>query len=127
MRKTKYNLSRLISRYSHGTLVVESEAVRNPDGSISVPEKTESFKQGEFAVVPLNQDTLNFGGGGVYSIDDRKLHCYKRLNKGQYVQHTNAHGECKRYRVMSQSDYSDFERASGDGLHSYILKRSGKD
>lgn len=120
--QSKYAFDRLIQRYSHGKLVIEQKPKRNPDGSIDASTVTQELNKGSFAVVPLSLDQLSFGGGGVYKNSDRKLYCYTQIPSGAYVNHTTKATE--RFRVMEDSDYSDFDSSAGDGLYIYVLRRS---
>lgn len=74
--------------------------------------KTSTPFQG--AVFPLSYKELNYGQGGTYTLDDRKLYTYNAFNDGEKVE-----SEGLAYTIKQAKDYSRF----GGGLRIYIMKR----
>lgn len=126
MNSARYTFNRLVKRYSHGSVEIEQLPERQPDGSMKEHTNNIKLLQGSFAVVPLSQNDISLGDGGVYTTNDRKIYCYKQIKNGAFILHTNGKGETARYRVMSHSDYSDFDTAEV-GLYIYMLRRSDND
>lgn len=124
-----YRFKRLITKYSKGTvnIIEETEGYYDQDqGGKWVPGEAKETIITPAAIVPLNKDDLVFDDAGTYNSDDRKIYCYKRLSKGAIVEHTNANGFKKQYKVLSDGDYSDFD-TSEDGLFIYIIRRGDRD
>ena len=111
-----FNFKRLIRKYSkYPTFILkETGGYRDPDqGGTWISGKAEEVEL-EGAVVPLSNDDLNFDEGGTYSREDRKLYCYKEIDKGTKIKHKD-----KVYTVLEKRDYSDFD----EELYIYFIKR----
>lgn len=125
---SKFNFRRLIKKYSHGEVksIEEIDGYYDIDnGGSWVPCKTIKTIITPAAIVPLNKDDLSFGEGGTYNNDDRKMYCYKEMEKGTVVNHTHSKGSQKEYKVLSDINYGDFDTRE-DGLFIYYLERSDK-
>ncbi len=121
-----FNFKNLIEKYSKGQVVaiIESEGYYDQDQAgkyIEGEKKAIVLKPA--AIVPLSKDDLRLDKGGFYSSDNRKLYCYKRLEKGVYIYNVQEDKTKARYRIMAESDYSDYDK----GLFIYILERADKD
>lgn len=114
-----YNFKRLINKYSKLPVyrLIETDGYYDIDnGNIWVDgDIAELVFDG--AIVPLSNEELNFGEGGTYTTEDRKLYCYEDLEKGSKILHKE-----KDYTVMNEKDYEDFDKE----LRIYILKRGGR-
>lgn len=121
-----FNFKNLISKYSKGQVVaiVESEGYydQNQAGKYVEGEKKALILK-PAALVPLSKDDLRLDKGGFYSMDNRKLYCYERLAKGVYIYNVQEDMTKSRYRIMAESDYSDYDK----GLFIYILERADRD
>lgn len=119
-----FNFKRLIKKYSKSPvfIVEEKEGYRDPDqGGIWIPGTTKEIEiKGVAAVVPLSNEDLKFDEGGTYSIEDRKLYCYKEIAKGTKIKHKN-----RVYTVLERKPYDDFDEGDleDDGLYIYFIKR----
>ena len=108
-----FNFKRLIKKYSKFPVFIleEKEGYRDPDqGGIWIPGTTKEIEiKGVAAVVPIS-----------YSIEDRKLYCYKEIAKGTKIKHKN-----KVYTVLERKPYNDFDEGAleDDGLYIYFIKR----
>lgn len=127
MARARYNFSRLIRSYSHGAVKVTLEGYFDEQGEYLPEGDSYELETGTFAVTALSFNDLQFSPGGMYTDEDRKLHCYKRIPNGSSVEHTDGSGETTKYKVMSERPYHDFDKSQGEGLHIYILRRSDKD
>lgn len=121
-----FNFKNLIKKYSKGRVVaiIESEGYydQNQAGKyVEGEKKTIVLKPA--AIVPMSKDDLRLDKGGFYSSDNRKLYCYERLEKGVYIYNVQEDKTKARYRVMAESDYSDYDI----GLFIYVLERADKD
>lgn len=85
------------------------------EGGVWVPgaEERIPFKA---AVVPLNDDMLQFGEAGTYTDNDRRVFTYRKLKDGDKLE---IDGE--RYTVFGERDFSFY----GRGLKIYIVRREG--
>lgn len=121
-----FKFKNLIEKYSKGQVVaiVDSEGYYDQDQAgkyIEGEKKALILKPA--AIVPLSKDDLRFDKGGFYSSDNRKLYCYERLKKGGYIYNMQTDKTKARYRIMAESDYSDYDK----GLFIYVLERADKD
>ena len=121
-----FNFKNLINKYSKGRVVaiIESEGYydQNQAGKYVEGEK-KALVLKPAAIVPMSKDDLRLDKGGFYSSDNRKLYCYKRLKKGGYIYNVQEDKTKARYRIMAESDYSDYDI----GLFIYVLERADKD
>ena len=121
-----FNFKNLIGKYSKGQVVaiVESEGYydQNQAGKFIEGEKKAILLK-PAAIVPMSKDDLRLDKGGFYSSDNRKLYCYERLKKGVYIYNIQTDKTKARYRIMAESDYSDYDK----GLFIYVLERADKD
>lgn len=85
------------------------------EGGVWVPgtEERIPFKA---AVVPFNDDMLQFGEAGTYTDNDRRVFTYRKLQDGDKLE---IDGE--RYTVFGERDFSFY----GRGLKIYIVRREG--
>lgn len=116
-----FNFERLIKKYAKFPVykIEETDGYRDPtqggewvDGEIieKLIEKA--------AIVPLTKDELNYGEGGTYATEDKKLYCYDKIEKGSKIKHKD-----KFYTIQEDSDYEDFDL----DLNIYFIKRGGRD
>lgn len=115
-----FSFKRLIKKYSKSPpyQLKETEGYNDMDqGGIWVPGITEEIEIEDAAVIPLSNEDLNFGEGGTYSTEDRKLYCYVDMEKGTKIKHKDIE-----YTILGRKDYEDFD----DGLFIYILGRGGR-
>lgn len=118
---SNYNFERLIKKYSKFPVyeLKETEGYHDPNqGGIYIQGTIEEILIEGAAVVPLSNDDLNYGEGGTYTTEDRKMYCYTKIEKGTKIKFKD-----KDYTVMESKDYEDFDI----GLFIYILKRGGRD
>lgn len=116
-----YSFKRLIKKYSKYPvyLLEESEGYYDIDkGNLWIPGQIEEILIESGAVVPLSNDDLEYGEGGTYTAEDKKLYCYQEIKKGAKVKHKN-----KDYTVMESRNYVDFDV----GLYIYFIKRGDRD
>ena len=116
-----YNFKRLIKKYAKSPVyeLVETDGYRDyENGGIWVGGTMEEILIEDGAVIPLSNDDLKLDEGGTYTIQDKKLYCYKEMKAGTKVKYKE-----KEYTVMESKDYADFDI----GLFIYILKRGGND
>lgn len=113
---SNFNFKRLITKYSKSPayiLRVTEGYYDWQNGGIWVDGEVKEIKI-EGAVVPLSNEDLEFGEGGTYSLEDRKLYCYIDIGKGEKIKHNE-----KTYTVMGKRDYTDFDNE----LRIYFMKR----
>lgn len=118
---SSFNFSRLVKKYSKhpAYLLRESGGYYDQNnGGIYKPGEVAEVQLETVAILPLSSQDLSqnlqFDEGGTYSIEDRKMYCYEKIEKGEKVKHKD-----DEYTVMSRKDYSDYD----DGLFIYFLKR----
>lgn len=68
------------------------------------------------AVLPLSSTDLRFAEAGTYTMTDRKLYCYERLELGARVKHDGLE-----YAVHAEQAY-----LYAAGLRVYVIKRVGE-
>lgn len=118
-----FNFKRLIKKYSKYPVYLfrEGEGYHDPyQGGKWVPGKAEEIEI-EGAVVPLSNNDLRFDEGGTYTVEDRKLYCYTKIDKGEQVKHKDT-----LYTVLEGKAYDDFD-TDDEGLFIYVLRRGGND
>lgn len=119
-----FNFKSLINAYMTGrVLVIHKDGYYDVEGDGRYKETKKEIPLDLFAIVPLTRDELRFDSGGTYNHDSRKLYCYKRFDKGDYVINTMNNGVTKRYRILNSDDYFDFD----EGLAIYYLERTDAD
>lgn len=114
-----YSFKRLIKKYSKVPAFVIEEKDGYTDyeqGGIYVPGTIEKVLIENGAIVPLSTQDLEYGEGGTYTKEDRKLYCYVNLVKGTKIEHKGLN-----YTIQGNLDYGDFDI----GLCIYIIKRGG--
>ena len=111
-----FNFSHLVTKWATPPIVWLEETPGYFDytqGGVWVPGTvTETQIQG--VILPLSDQELQFGGGGTYSTQDKKMYAYFNFKVGDKVKHRD-----DVYMVHGKKDYSDFD----SNLHVYILKR----
>lgn len=118
-----FDFKYLIAKYTKGStyLIDTSEGHYDPyQAGKYIEGETKFIKLEPAAIVPLSNDDLKFVEGGVVSSDNRKLYCYRRIKKGAYIVNIMDDKTKSTYRIMSEKDYSDFDK----GLHIYMLERT---
>lgn len=121
-----YNFKNLVTRYSRGQVFAITETEGHYDmknGGKWVDGKKEKIFLFPAAIVPMSKDDLRFDEGGNYSYDNRKLYCYKQLEKGNLIENIQSYGVTKTYKILGEKDYSDYD----DGLYIYIVERADRD
>lgn len=93
--------------------VIETEG--RYEGGVWVPGEPERtpFRA---AVVPFNDDSLQFGEAGTYTADDEKIFTYRKLYKGQKVEIRS-----EAFTITEERDYSFYAR----GLRMYVGRSDG--
>lgn len=116
---SNFNFKRLIRKYSK----VPAYEIKETDGytdysqgGVWIPGTIERILI-DGAVVPLSKQELEYGEGGSYSIEDRKLYCYVDLIKGTKIEHKELP-----YTIQEKLDYADFDNE----LRIYFIKRGGE-
>ncbi|KGF35862.1 hypothetical protein HMPREF2134_03240 [Peptoniphilus lacrimalis DNF00528] len=121
-----FDFKNLVANYSKGTTkaLIKSEGYYDQEkGGIYVPGEEINLILIPAAIVPLSNDDLKFDEGGNYSYDNRKLYCYKQLEKGTLIENIQSYGVTKTYKILGEKDYSDYD----DGLYIYIVERADRD
>jgi len=85
------------------------------EGGVWVPG-TEKLIPFSAAIVPFNDDVLQFGEAGTYTDNDRKIFTYRKLKDGDKILI-----EEQRYTITGERDFSFY----GKGLKVYIGRREG--
>lgn len=121
-----YYFKNLIEKHSKGTVT----ATFYEEGYYDMSKGGEWVEGAEIveeinpaAIVPMSFDDLKFLEGGTMSADNKKLYCYKALNKGTKITNTMLDESISTYTILQEANYSDFDRGIDDGLRIYILKR----
>lgn len=60
------------------------------------------------------KEQLQYGEGGAYTRQDRKVYTYEKLAQGEMIEHKG-----NRYTVAEEADYSDL----ANGLYIYFVRR----
>lgn len=118
-KRRNFDFGDLVSKYSHHPVIRIEEAPGFHDptqGGAWVPGNKREIELENAAIVPLKQEELVYGEGGTYGIEDRKLYCYTKMAKGDYIKHKG-----KGYRVHNRLDYEDFD----EGLFIYFVVKEG--
>ena len=111
-----FNFKRLIKKYGKAPVTIKRYGQGHYDyenGGVWVKGEEEIIDI-EGAVVPLSNSDLNYGEGGTYSSEDRKIYTYTEIGLGSKVTHKE-----KEYTVQEGKDYTDFD----NGLNLYFMKR----
>lgn len=118
-----FNFKSLIDKYMTGYVAVIKNHGFYDESSGDWKDEKEEVELDRFAIVPISRDELRFDSGGTYNHDTRKLYCYEKFKKGDEVINTMEDGTTRKYKVLSISDYSDFD----EGLLIYYLERTDLD
>lgn len=122
-----FDFTKLIEKYGKKILIVEeSEGYYDYDnGGTWVPGQSQE-EEVTAALLPINKNELNslnaqYGEGGRYMTDDKKLYIHRQMKIGQQLIDGSA-GDDKIYTCDKEADYSDY----ANGLRMYIVRRDAK-
>lgn len=113
----------LVANYSTPiTIIEESEGYYDyENGGKWVPGEPQEI-EATAAVVQMSVKELNtmaqYGEGGVYTRDDRKIYIHRKLKIGQKIIHKGL-----KYKISQEADYSDLTEG---GLRVYYARKVGE-
>lgn len=120
-----FDFKNLVGKYAdmNGpiTVIEEKKGYYDPNqGGKYVPGETIKTEV-KAAIMPLSlkemHDQLQYGEGGAYTREDRKIYTFTKLKQGQNIKHKG-----DEYMIAEGIDCSNYEKS---GLRVYYARRAG--
>jgi hypothetical protein len=122
-----FDFTKLIAKYGKTIVIVEeTEGHYDYDNGGTWVDGQHQEVEVTAALLPIGRNELNslnaqYGEGGRYTIEDRKLYIHQGLKIGQKLIDKST-GEDKTYTCDKEADYSDHAK----GLRTYLVRRAAK-